>query len=479
MGYLFLYILFEGVELGLSLMLSFYYTFAVKHRTRFHVWFAIFLSLISVQIFYDFILYPLGVRFDKAYCEFQALFNLYIVPVGITLVLSVLRPLISSATLLRYTGYMLLFPFICTVVYLITFNSICCHLSTGYSVLLLLGFATRLPKRLKEYNAGLINVYSEIGNRSLAWLKVFIGVLALWITSYLMIVILPMGLGALIYIGMSVIFLFITNHFIFHQEAVNVESMKAVNVEESEVAGEAEDAFNSLMRDNSKIESALIENVERTYLYLKPDLNVETVARAIYSNIRYLSFHLNTVKHTNFNAYINGLRVRYACNMIESDPQISLDEVVSASGFNTASTFNRVFRQQYGVSPHEYATRYMDRLSKIQQDSPVAQSRSERWNELVLMDDGAEAFTKEFIERHPLFVQGLIATNAKISAKEQLVCMLFYLDIDNAIIANKVGISRESLRVIKTRLNHKLNPNNEFASLNSFLKSLDKSNRGN
>jgi AraC-like DNA-binding protein len=40
--------------------------------------------------------------------------------------------------------------------------------------------------------------------------------------------------------------------------------------------------------------------------------------------------------------------------MLRTDPSARISEVAYASGFQSISRFNRVFRQHLGVSPREY-----------------------------------------------------------------------------------------------------------------------------
>ncbi len=57
--------------------------------------------------------------------------------------------------------------------------------------------------------------------------------------------------------------------------------------------------------------------------------------------------------HTNFNQYLNELRLNLALNLMEN-PQESLTDLAMDAGFGSMRTFNRVFRERFHTSPREY-----------------------------------------------------------------------------------------------------------------------------
>lgn len=61
------------------------------------------------------------------------------------------------------------------------------------------------------------------------------------------------------------------------------------------------------------------------------------------------------VFHTNFNQYVNHLRLEYAQQQILYTEN-SITDICYMSGFNSQRTFNRAFRDKYGMTPREYRT---------------------------------------------------------------------------------------------------------------------------
>lgn len=85
--------------------------------------------------------------------------------------------------------------------------------------------------------------------------------------------------------------------------------------------------------------------------YLEP-LSLDKTARALCVSKYHLSRIFSGKLHTNFNDYINQLRLDYAVHLIRSTPD-SLTEICYASGFESNRTFNRAFRKFYNAAPSD------------------------------------------------------------------------------------------------------------------------------
>ncbi|MBC8084236.1 MAG: helix-turn-helix transcriptional regulator, partial [Hymenobacter sp.] len=91
--------------------------------------------------------------------------------------------------------------------------------------------------------------------------------------------------------------------------------------------------------------------------YLVPELTLPELAAQLGTNTSVLSRVINTGFGQNFNDYVNGYRVREAERRLR-DPRFrhyTLLAVALESGFNSKSTFNRVFKKLRGATPSEVA----------------------------------------------------------------------------------------------------------------------------
>ena len=57
---------------------------------------------------------------------------------------------------------------------------------------------------------------------------------------------------------------------------------------------------------------------------------------------------------TNFNDFVNGFRISFAKKMLAEQNDSKLNEVALQAGFNSYSTFFRVFKDHTGISPSEF-----------------------------------------------------------------------------------------------------------------------------
>lgn len=83
------------------------------------------------------------------------------------------------------------------------------------------------------------------------------------------------------------------------------------------------------------------------------ECTLETVAKHVGYDYSYISKFFKRMTGTNFNAYVNGLRISEACRLLENDNS-SIQEIAEAAGFKCTRTFNREFLQIVGKSPREY-----------------------------------------------------------------------------------------------------------------------------
>ncbi len=91
--------------------------------------------------------------------------------------------------------------------------------------------------------------------------------------------------------------------------------------------------------------------------WLEPELTLTELAHRLRTNPSVLSRVINSGCGQNFNDFVNGYRVAEAERKL-ADPRLghySLVGVALESGFNSKSTFNRVFKKLRGITPGEIA----------------------------------------------------------------------------------------------------------------------------
>ena len=131
---------------------------------------------------------------------------------------------------------------------------------------------------------------------------------------------------------------------------VNEQTIKAVDTknEQKQTTG-----------DISKEDKELLRKVRKSILseqfYKDPELTLNSLAEKLNISRGSLSKAINTTGK-NFNQYINEYRIKEAVLILSSShyQRVYMDELYEQVGFNSRSSFYRVFKQNTGLSPTEF-----------------------------------------------------------------------------------------------------------------------------
>lgn len=103
------------------------------------------------------------------------------------------------------------------------------------------------------------------------------------------------------------------------------------------------------------------QSVAYVSAHFREPLSLSGMALEIGVSKYVLSRVFSGVFHTNFNRYVNEIRLSYACDLLEYTKR-SITEIYLDAGFESQRTFNRVFREVYRVTPREYRIRQREKL---------------------------------------------------------------------------------------------------------------------
>ena len=93
--------------------------------------------------------------------------------------------------------------------------------------------------------------------------------------------------------------------------------------------------------------------VEYVAKNFKNEFNLEKMAYDLCVNKYALSRMFAKTFHCNFNKYVNGVRLRHAVSLLENSGE-TITDIWLDCGFESQRTFNRVFKEQYKVTPRQY-----------------------------------------------------------------------------------------------------------------------------
>jgi len=108
--------------------------------------------------------------------------------------------------------------------------------------------------------------------------------------------------------------------------------------------------------ESEKLQSRLDLIMKEEKIYLNPDLSLKILSQYLDISEKKCSRFFNAVLKTNFKSYINKYRVLEFKNRVSSGQFDSLTILGIAfdSGFDSKTTFNRVFKKIEGMTPSEF-----------------------------------------------------------------------------------------------------------------------------
>ena len=83
------------------------------------------------------------------------------------------------------------------------------------------------------------------------------------------------------------------------------------------------------------------------------ELTLSSAANVLGFNDTYLSHLFTSTMKVSFVSFVNSFRVNKARHLLRN-PAMNMNDIVSACGFGSQRTFNRVFREFTGMSPSEF-----------------------------------------------------------------------------------------------------------------------------
>lgn len=107
-------------------------------------------------------------------------------------------------------------------------------------------------------------------------------------------------------------------------------------------------------RDWRPIAAGWMDRIEAHRWWRDPDLDLAELARRLGTNTAYLSRGLNEGLELGFAEAINGLRVEHVAARLRDGAGGDILTLAIDAGFGSKATFNRVFKERFGVTPSAY-----------------------------------------------------------------------------------------------------------------------------
>jgi AraC-like DNA-binding protein len=98
----------------------------------------------------------------------------------------------------------------------------------------------------------------------------------------------------------------------------------------------------------------LIDIVRNKKLYLEEHITMNDLIEIMHTNKNYLSEVIARSEYQSFYKLINTLRIEHACEMLQNDTSLKLEQVALESGFTSGSSFSQIFKRIMNITPKEY-----------------------------------------------------------------------------------------------------------------------------
>lgn len=102
------------------------------------------------------------------------------------------------------------------------------------------------------------------------------------------------------------------------------------------------------------METKILDCIVKEKLFLEDHFTMNDLIQRLNTNKTYLSEVIARSPYKSFYQLVNTLRIDHACQILEADPSLKLEQVAFASGFSSGSAFSQVFKRIKGVTPSEY-----------------------------------------------------------------------------------------------------------------------------
>jgi AraC-like DNA-binding protein len=218
---------------------------------------------------------------------------------------------------------------------------------TFISMLIYLILSIRL---LKNYQIYVANNFSETSKIRLNWLKIILIILIILCVQWLIEIILRDFFKLYFNYDYSIQILGIMA-LVLAIGGIRQANLSQVNFEEEIIQ-------KTQVQVDSQILGQIKSGMDVQKLYLNPTLTLAEFAKELKLNPKIVSQQINTGLGKSFNDFVNEYRVEEVKKRLNSTDleRLTILGIAYESGFNSKTTFNRIFKDFTGVAPRDFLT---------------------------------------------------------------------------------------------------------------------------
>ena len=224
-------------------------------------------------------------------------------------------------------------------------------------------------KLLKVHKQRITDIFSNTEKKYLTWLLIISwGILIIWGISVISLLVhrfttleVPQDGGLLTNIAFS-IFFFVLGYFGIRQPAIFLETLELRKTRSSEDGLEGITKPKKYEKSGLSEEGAkqaykrLMEVMVKEKPFLDPELTLYALSNTLNVQPNHLSQIINIIEKMNFFDFINRYRIEEVKkNMfLQQKEHLTILGIAYESGFNSKTSFNRIFKKTTGMTPTEF-----------------------------------------------------------------------------------------------------------------------------
>ncbi len=360
-----------------ALMLVFILLF-LKRNNKANIFFAAFILIISLNMFMCiFMNFEIRIIDIITFIIVMPLMSLAGISIYFyTLFITGLREILSPRHLLHLLPYgiTLLFAIVaCVQIREDTVFNICITVSVSLGLISSICYSTYTWVMLKKYYRKIENFYSDIERMSLSWAQMLTALSSiLFINGSVFFIIDVFQFSAKDWVTIALIVLdvllvciiiIMAVYRIINQVELFQQNIEMVHEIEEKAFSSGCIKYAKLSIDDETIDKYLehlLRYMDEKKPYLVENITLKNLADELGIISNYLSMIINSRLNKNFYTFINEYRIKEVLSIL-NDPDNSDASIIAIafrSGFNSKSSFNRIFKLITGKTPSEYRNMY-------------------------------------------------------------------------------------------------------------------------
>jgi AraC-like DNA-binding protein len=221
--------------------------------------------------------------------------------------------------------------------------------------------------KIRNYSRVIRNYASDVESMDLSWLKkiIYFSIFAT-VVFFICFSITVGTLSSLYFISIDtavfIIMLFILVYYIINQpELINENRemysvLNNLNMQLNNTPEKRYEKINLDLRTQEAYLKQLDEYMEKHKPYLNERITIKDLSEGLNMPYYHLSMVINNLLNKNFYDFINEYRIREVLNILDKSKNepVNILTIAFKCGFNSKSTFNRVFKNKTGTTPSLY-----------------------------------------------------------------------------------------------------------------------------